>query len=156
MFIEIFHKRILWNEVLFSAKNATIEFTFFDIATDGMNITVKDGSNLLCGIEVEFDGHLKRTPSIFSRMNTTLFDDAPDLIGGDINSSSDFDDILDDLVLPPVMECDNTYAEKLAEFLGSEDVVGFWSHLTRFSKGIPVSLEIRSMTFFPKSLLPVK
>ena len=125
-----FYERILGDEILFAEEFCSWEFALVDITADSSDILVQKFSDFFYCVEVDFDGHLKRTPSIFSRMNTTLFDDAPDLIGGDINPASYLDDILDDLVLSPVMECDNTYAEKLAEFLGSEDVIGFRSHFS--------------------------
>lgn len=69
MFIEIFYERFLGNEVLFSTKNATVEFAFFNVTTDRMNITVKDGGDLFCCVESEIGGHLiPRLSSSFSNL----------------------------------------------------------------------------------------
>ena len=61
-------------------------------------------------------------------MNMTLFDNAPDLIGGDINPTSDSDNVLDDLVLSPVMKRYKAYLEKPRELFGREERVGFGVH----------------------------
>ena len=66
-------------------------------------------------------------------MYTTLLDDPPNLRRGDINPAPYLDDVLNDLLLPPIMERNQGYLEMITELFGCEEVVGFWVHCSPIS-----------------------
>ncbi|GAH81393.1 unnamed protein product, partial [marine sediment metagenome] len=145
-----------WNEIAFTKEHSPREFALTDITADGVDVLVKELGYLAGRVEGEVDGHLKRTPPLFSLMNTILFDDTPDLIGGDIDPASDSNDVLDDLFLLPVIKRHKAYLEEPGELLAREERVGFGVHWIKFSIGIPVFWEMRSAALVPKVLFPLK
>lgn len=124
-----FDKRIFWNQIFLSKEYRPGEAALMDVATDSGNVLMKEFSHLAGCMKVEVEGHLKRTPSLFSGMHMTFFNDASNLIGGDINPASDSDNVLDDLFLSPVIKSHKAYPEKPCELFGREEEIGFGIHL---------------------------